>query len=33
MNLHFLIDIVLIIAAISFVLILRARGNGAKNLK
>ena len=30
MNLHLLIDIGLIIAALSFVLILRARGNVAK---
>ena len=33
MNLHFLIDIGLIIAALSFVLILRARGNASKNAK
>ena len=31
MNLHLLIDIGLIIAVLSFVLILRARGNAEKN--
>jgi len=33
MNLHLLLDIGLIIVALSFVLILRAKGNAAKNLK
>ena len=33
MNLHFLIDIGLIIAALCFVLVLRAKGNAAKKLK
>ena len=33
MNFHLLIDIGLIIAVLSFVLILRARGNAAKKLK
>ena len=31
MNLHLLIDIGLIISALSFVLILRAKGNAAKS--
>ncbi len=33
MNFHFLIDMGLVIAALSFVLILRAKGNSARNLK
>ena len=33
MNLHLLIDIGLVIAALSLVLILRAKGNSAKKLK
>jgi len=33
MNLHLLLDIGLIIIFLSFVLILRAKGNAAKNLK
>ena len=33
MNLHLLIDIGLIISALSFVLILRAKGNAAKKSK
>ena len=33
MNLHFLIDIGLIIAALSFIIILRAKGNASKKSK
>ena len=33
MNYHLIIDIALVSALLSFVLILRARGNKAKNLK
>ena len=33
MNLHLLLDIGLIIVTLSFILILRAKGNAAKNLK